>query len=414
MTKCSKHRILVITQYIYPEPFKSSEMVFELAKRGYEVEVLTGIPNYPEGHYYSGYGLFNKRKEIVNGVTFYRCLQTPRKFLPGFIGQALNYLTFAFNATLYVFFFFAWRKRYDSIIAHEPSPITQIIPACILGLLHKVPVYSWIQDIWPDSVVSAAGEKWQWLVPILNRVTNWIYRHSTKLLITSKGMISLINRDADYTDKIILYPQWAEDMKIYITQFPPHVENVKTDSFTIMMVGTLNSAIGVPSILALCEEMKDDPVSFVFVGGGSEEQTMRDIVSTKHLKNVCFTGRRKSSEMPYYFAQADAMLLTLKPTSMLHLDITIPARLQAYMSAGKPILAMIGSGAADIINEADCGYAVTAGDYKALAKVIRENVLNCTELNIQKGINARRYYEKYFTKEKCIDNLCDIINNEEK
>ena len=62
MTKCSKHRILVITQYIYPEPFKSSEMVFELAKRGYEVEVLTGIPNYPEGHYYPGYGLFNKRK----------------------------------------------------------------------------------------------------------------------------------------------------------------------------------------------------------------------------------------------------------------------------------------------------------------------------------------------------------------
>ena len=411
MSNCKKHRILVVTQYIYPEPFKSSEMVFELAKRGYDVEVLTGIPNYPEGHYYPGYGLFSRRKEIVNGVTFYRCLQTPRKLLPGFWGQALNYMTFALNATLYVLFFFMWKKRYDTIIAHEPSPITQIIPACILGMLQKVPVYSWIQDIWPDSVVSAVGKKSQWIVPLLKNVTNWIYRHSTRLLITSKGMATLINRDADYTDKIILYPQWAEDMMTRETQRPQHIENMKTDYFTIMMVGSLNSAIGVSSILALCEEMRDDPVRFVFVGGGSEELHMREIVRDKHLKKVYFTGRRSSGDMPYYFAQADAMLLTLKPSSMQHLDVTVPARLQGYMSAGKPVLAMIGSGAADIIYDADCGYAVPSGDYIALAKIIRENVLINIELMRQKGKNARMYYEKYFTKEKCIDNLCDIIKN---
>lgn len=402
-------RILIVTQYIYPEPFKSTELAFELVNRGYKVDVLTGIPNYPEGHYYKGYGLFSKRSETVNGVRLYRCMQTPRKLLPGFIGLSLNYLTFAFNATLWVLFFFVWKKRYDAIITHEPSPITQIIPACILGDIRKTPVYSWIQDIWPDSVVSSLKGNHRVVSGILDKITDWVYRHSTKLLITSKGMVDLINRNADYTDKIIYYPQWAEDMMNCSPETPSSVENVKAVDYTIMMVGSLNSGIGPESVLSLCEEMKDDPVSFVFVGGGSEEQKMRDYVNGKRLAKVKFTGRKPSDEMPYYSAQADAMLLTLMQTTSHHLDIVIPARLQGYMSGGKPVLAMIGSGAAEVIKEADCGYVVPAGDYKALAEIIRTKVLANKELMKQKGANGRAYFERYFTKNKCIDKLEEII-----
>ena len=178
-----------------------------------------------------------------------------------------------------------------------------------------------------------------------------------------------------------------------------------------MMAGSLNSAIGVDSVLALCEEMKDDPVHFVFVGGGSEENDMRDFVKDKGLKNVTFTGRKPFADMPYYTQQADAMLLTLKETKMKHLDITIPARLQSYMSGGKPILAMIGSGATEIINDADCGYVVPAGAYKELAEIIRSKAITDTEGMKVKGMNARKYHEKYFTKKTCIDNLMKIISN---
>lgn len=386
-------------------------MAFELAKRGYKVDVLTGIPNYPEGHYYKGYGIFTRRKEVKNGVTFYRCFQTPRKLLPGFIGQSLNFVTFASNATLWILFYFIWKKRYDAIITHEPSPITQIIPACILGDMRKIPVYSWIQDIWPDAVSSAAGKKGEILVPILGKITNWVYRHSTKLLITSKGMAKLINRDDDYTDKIIYYPQWSEDMLDCSKDLSTSIESIRGENYTIMMVGSLNSAIGVPEILSLLEEMKNDPVTFAFVGGGSEEQNMRKFVDSRGLTNVRFTGRKPFEEMPYYFSQADALLLTLKPTSMPHLEITIPARLQSYISCGKPVLAMIGSGASDIINDADCGYAVPSGNYMALSEVIRTKVLTNKEEMKRKGANGRKYFEKYFTKDKCIDNLCEIIEN---
>ena len=403
-------RILIVTQYIYPEPFKSSELAFELANRGHKVDVLTGIPNYPEGHYYEGYGIFSRRKECKNGVTFYRCLQTPRKLLPGALGMMLNYFTFMVNATLWVLFYFAWKKKYDAIITHEPSPITQIVPACILGDIRKVPVYSWIQDIWPDALVSAGGSIGKVMSPVLGRITDWVYRHSTKLLITSKGMAPLINRNADYSEKIIYYPQWSEDMMCDQENMPEEITNVRSNSYNIMMAGSLNSAIGVDSVLALCEEMKNDPVHFVFVGGGSEEMYMRDYVKSKGLKNVTFTGRKPFAEMPYYTQQADAMLLTLKETKMKHLDITIPARLQSYMSGGKPVLAMIGSGATEIIKDADCGYVVPAGAYKELAEIIRSKVITDTEGMKLKGMNARKYYEKYFTKNTCIDNLMKIIN----
>lgn len=402
-------KILIVTQYIYPEPFKSTELAFELAARGYHVDVLTGIPNYPEGKYYSGYGLFKKRKEVVNGVTFYRCMQTPRKLLPGGVGLMLNYLTFMTNATLWVLFKFAWKKRYDAIITHEPSPITQIVPACILGNMKKIPVYSWIQDIWPDALVSAGGSIGQRLAPLVGKVTDWVYRNSTKLLITSKGMVPLINRNADYSDKIIYYPQWSEDMMADLGNMPANIENVRSENYNIMMAGSLNSGIGVPTVLALCEEMKNDAVNFVFVGGGSEEQNMRDFVKDKGLKNVRFTGRKPFADMPYYTQQADAMLLTLKKTEMKHLDIVVPARLQSYISGGKPVLAMIGSGATEIINEANCGYAVPAGDYKAMAEIIRTQVLTDKKGMAKKGKNGRKYFEQNFTKSKCIDNLCKVM-----
>ena len=404
-------KILIVTQYIYPESFKSTELAFELAARGYEVDVLTGIPNYPEGHYYKGYGIFAKRKEHKNGVIFYRCFQTPRNLLPGAMGLIINYLTFMINATLWVLFYFVWKKKYDAIIAHEPSPITQIVPACILGDLRKIPVYSWIQDIWPDALVSAGGSIGKFMSPVLGRITDWVYRHSTKLLITSKGMAPLINRNADYSEKIIYYPQWSEDMMCSQDEIPKEITNVRTHSYNIMMAGSLNSGIGVDTVLALCDEMKYDPVHFIFVGGGSEENNMHDYVKSKGLKNVTFTGRKPFSVMPYYTQQADAMLLTLKETKMKHLDITIPARLQSYMSGGKPVLAMIGSGATEIINDADCGYSVPAGAYKELADIIRSKVLTNTEGMKVKGLNARKYYEKYFTKQICIDNLMKIISN---
>ena len=401
-------RLLIVTQYIYPETFKSSELAFELANRGYKVDVLCGIPNYPDGHYFNGYGIFSKRIENKNDVTFYRCFQTPRKLLPGFIGMSVNYVTFAICATFWVFFYFAWKKRYDAIITHEPSPITQLIPAIFLGKIRKVKVYSWIMDIWPDSVVSSIGEtKWtRILKKLLNAVTNWTYSGSDKLLITSKGMEELINRDADYSHKIIYYPNWSDDLKKMPIEKIPELP----DGYRIMMAGNIADGLGIDSLVALLYEMNDTPeAKFIFVGGGNLQKQMEDECKRKGLNNVYFMGKQPYSKMPAFYTKADAMLLTLKPTTLPHLGVTVPARLQGYMAGGKPVLAMIGKGASDLIKEADCGYAVPAGEYKALASYIKNTILKNRDAFAKKGENGRMYYEQHFMKEECISNLEKIM-----
>lgn len=401
-------RILIVTQYIYPETFKSSDMAFELSKRGHVVEVLTGIPNYPQGHYYDGYGIFRKRIEKKNGVTFYRCFQTPRKLFPSILGLSLNYISFVISASLWVILYFIFKKKYDVIITHEPSPITQILPAILLGKIKKTPVVSWIMDIWPDSVTDVVGKKTKSiLVPPLRYLTNIVYKHSNLLLITSQGFKELINREGDYSDKIIYYPNWSYDMMESSHEYKlPYLP----DGFIIMVAGNLGESQNLDAVANTIIELKDEKeLKWVFVGNGSRKDWLEHFVTINNLSDKVFiVGQHPPYAMPHFFRKANAMLVSLSP-GYKFLDATVPARLQSYMSAGRPILGMLGSGGSEIINDSDCGYAVAPGNSHELAMTIRDKVLKDKEAFETKGLNGRSYFEKNYKLSLCIDNLESII-----
>lgn len=403
-------RVLIVTQYIYPENFKSSDLVFELAKRGHHVDVLTGIPNYPEGVYYKGYGVFRKRIERKDGVTFYRCFQSPRGRKASGIGLACNYLSFVFFATLWVFLFFAWKKRYNAIIAHEPSPITQLIPAVILGKIRKIPVYSWIMDIWPDSVSSSVSPGvYKKIEPILTRITEWVYKGSHKILITSKSFEDLICRHHDYRNKIIYYPNWSVDM---LTPKKSYALPDLPDGYIIMVAGNLGEAQNLDAVGECMKLLKDlKEIKWVFIGDGSWKVWLDDFIRDNGLDDCAVSlGRFPGAAMPAFFQKSDAMLVTLRG-GYSFLDATVPARLQSYMSSGRPILAMLGQGGKDLIEESDCGYAVTSGDYRALAEIIRDKVLPNKEEFELKGKNGRKYYEENFMLDDCITNIEIILKS---
>lgn len=401
-------RILLVTQYFYPENFKSNDIAFDFAKRGYHVDVLCGIPNYPEGKYYKGYGLFSKRHERVNGVNIYRCFQLPRGKKATPVGLSLNYISFVISATLWVLLFFAWRKKYDAIITHEPSPITQIIPAIILGKIRNTPVYSWILDIWPDSMVSSIGEKRaRFIKPILTSVTEWVYRNSKLILVSSKGMMELVNRNHDYSDRLVYFPNWCDD----ILSLPIEDCEKLPDGYKIMMAGNLNDGIGVDSLVSLTDRLKDlKDLWFVFVGGGTREQYLRYAFKEKGINNVVMTGRLPFKKMPALYRQADAMLITLKETKLPHLRATVPLRIQSYMSAGKPILGMADGSSMNVINASGSGFCASAGDVEKLASYIKDVVMNNREEFDAKGKNARNFYEKYYQMNSCIRNLEHYIS----
>lgn len=397
-------KILIITQYFHPEGFKSNDIAFELARRGHNVDVLCGIPNYPQGHYCPGYGIFKKRKETINGVRIYRAFQLPR--CHNRIMLMLNYLSYVICACLDILFFFAFRK-YDAIIIHEPSPIFQAIPAMLYKWLRGTPIYLWVLDIWPDAMRSGGGIKDGRLIRVVDGIVKWIYRHCDKILISSQRFTESILSKGDFADKIVYFPNWADDLLADTAE-----ADIPTlpQGFRIMVAGNLGKSQDLDAVGQAMLQVRDlSEVKWIFVGDGSRKQWLDQFIADNQLQDTAFTlGRFPSTVMASFYRQADAMLVALR-SGFPHLGMVVPARLQSYMSAARPVLGMIGPGGADIIREADCGYAVPAGDYETLAEVIRQKVLSDRQTFAQKGANGRRYYEQHYKMEYCIDHLERII-----
>lgn len=402
-----KKRILIVCQYFYPESFRINELAFELVKRGHHVDVLTGIPNYPDGVYFKGYGIFRKRHEIINGVNIYRCFHTPRGRKASNLALSINYLSYMFCASLLVSCHFAWKKKYDVAISYAMSPITQVIPACFLGMIRGTKVLTWIQDIWPDSITdNTTPTQEKFLLPPLDAITNFVYRHSDKILISSKKMASMINRKHNFSECLEYVPNWCDDFSII--KEPLNID--VPSGHKIMMAGNLGEGIGPDDVLSVAECLKDiEDIHFLFAGSGSRVDYMKEQAKVRGLPNIHFLGRFSYDQMGAVYANADSLFLVLKPSCHAHLDVTVPSRLQAYMSAGKPVFAMIGSGAKEVIETADCGFVAPAGDYKRLAQLIRDNYKN-VELLKRKGENARKAFLRDFTLEQGLAHFEKLLN----
>lgn len=269
-------RILLVTQYFYPEVFKSNDLAFELARRGHHVDALVGIPNYPEGKYFKGYGLFSKRHEVIDcsddnrkgKVNVYRCFQTPRG--RGGWRLPINYFSYVISGCLWVLFFFAWRKKYDCIIGHEPSPIFQAYPSLLLRKLRKTPFYYWIMDLWPDAMMSGGGVKNKRVLGFIDKLVKGIYRQTDKILITSRRFYKPIAAKGDFADKIIYFPNWSDDILKM-----PQVYDIPQlfDGFKIMITGNLGKSQNLEAVTEVMLGLKDIPeVKWVFVGGGSRKE----------------------------------------------------------------------------------------------------------------------------------------------
>lgn len=404
-----KGRILLVAQNFYPEFFKSNDIATELVARGYDIDVLAGIPNYPEGVYYKDYGIFRRRIDSYNGAKVYRVLQVPRGRKPGSMRLSINYLSFAIFSTFWVLFYFVFKRRYDAIIVHQTSPITQAWPALLLGALHRTPIYTWVLDIWPDSVLAFLSKPHKFVSRPLSWFTNLVYRRSKRILISSPGFRKLVNRDADYDDKIIYYPNWCEDMlnmeSMPIKELPK--------GFRIMMAGNLSDATGLDGVVEVIKRTKVNPnIKWIFVGGGNREVWLRDTVAKNNLSECCeVMGRFPFEYMPSLYRLANVMFISLKATEYQHLEQTIPARLQSYIAAGKPVVGMIGEGVTELIKDIDCGLCVAAGDIEACAKVILDIAANTSQLD-KWSRNARRYFMENYTKSHCIDNLIKVISDD--
>ena len=173
-------KILIISQYFWPENFKINDLAFHFSNINYNLDVLTGMPNYPLGKYYDGYGCFRKTNELIKNISIYRVPIIPRgKATPLRLG--LNYISFVISATIKALLM---KNKYDLIFIYEPSPITVAIPGIILKKIKQIPIIFWVTDLWPESVVSAGNFKSPLIPNLLTPVVRYIYHHCDKILVS--------------------------------------------------------------------------------------------------------------------------------------------------------------------------------------------------------------------------------------
>lgn len=398
-------KILICTNHFYPESFRCNDVAFEMVKKGFDVTVLTAIPDYPKGKYFEGYGIFRRRYEIVEGVKVYRSLIIPRGNGGGF-RIMLNYLSYSVSS-IFLSIWLGVFKRYDSILVHETSPVMIGVPAIIVKWFTKAKLLFWVLDLWPESLQAAGGINNKVILVFFEKLTKWIYKKSDKILISSKGFEKSITSKGDFENKIVYFPNWPDKVlrKSEEYQLPPLPEG-----FIIMFAGNMGEAQDFEHIMDAVYRLKENKeIHFVLVGDGRKRQWVEKYREEHGLgETLHWVGRHPIETMPKFFEKADVMLMTLKDVSIF--SLTAPAKLQAYMSAGKPILAMMNGEGPRIIAEANCGYSVAASDSEGLAKmVLAMSKMSKNELS-RMGQNGNKYQMEHFDLDKSMNHLCELLN----
>lgn len=398
-------KILFVCQYFYPEVFRGNDIAFHWAEDGHEVHVVTGIPNYPDGVFHQGYGWFKKRHEVVNGVRVTHLPIIPRG--NNKIMLMLNYFSYFIVGWVYMLFHALFHK-YDRVFVQQLSPVMMSAPGVLYKRIRKTPLYTWVLDLWPESLTAAGGINNKYVLAFFKHYVKSEYKHSDKILISSRSFEKSILEYGDYKDKIVYYPQWSDAS--------PNDNVNKNDTlpelpegFKLMFAGAVGEAHGFECTMEaarLTKEQKE--IKWVIVGDGRKLEWVREYVKEHGMEETVYTlGRFPAEAMPWFFGQADVMLVTLSDDPLFKLYA--PAKISSYMAAGKPIVAVLNGEGAEMIRDAGCGWTLAAGDAEGFAKLaIDLSRKDASEL-AAKGANAAKYYDEHFVKEKCLKKLDDLM-----
>lgn len=380
-------KILVICQYYYPEPFRITDICEELVKRGHEVTVVTGTPNYPMGEIYDGYENSSRQDEIINGVKVHRCRIHPRKI--GSIHRLWNYYSYPIASKKYIK---TLDGSYDVVFINQLSPVMMAQAGIKYAKMWNKKIVLYCLDLWPASLTAGGvngGLIYKWFL----RESKKVYDSVDKILVTSKSFADYFKDTFGITETTYL-PQYAED-----TFTPEQCRKEPNEYIDLMFAGNLGAAQSVKTIIEAARLTQDlRQVRYHIVGDGSEYENLRKQVAG--LDNVIFYGRKPMEEMPKYYAMADAMLITMQKDAVL--SMTLPGKVQSYMAAGKPIIGAIDGETPTAILEAECGLCVESENAKGLADSVRKFI----EIKREPlAINARAYYEEHFGKTIFMDKL---------
>ena len=396
-------RVLIVTQYFWPENFRINDLALGLKELGWDVTVLTGKPNYPGGTFFADYGFFRRSRDSYEGIPVIR-IPLIRRGRGGAWRLTLNYLSFALLAS--ALGPLRCRGRFDAILVYGPSPVTVGLPAIAVKKWRGGRIFFWIQDLWPESLSATGMVRSLRLLAAVERLVGYIYRRCDRLLVQSRAFVEPIRRFGIDPERIMYYPNSAEEL--YQPAMVPEDADERArmpSGFRVMFAGNIGAAQDFATILAAAEELKAyKDIHWVVLGDGrmvtwvAEEVHRRGLSDSVHL-----LGKYPVASMPRFFALADAMLVTLKRDPIFAL--TIPSKVQSYLACGRPIIAALDGEGARIVEEAGAGTVVPAEDSAALADAVLNMYRTSPDRRAAMGASGRSYFLENFERNMLLDRL---------
>ena len=401
-------RILVYTNHYYPEQFKINDLVNWISKDDFEVRVITGLPNYPEGKIYKGYGPLSnflsrsKNKKLkVN-----RLLLIPR--MNGtYAILILNYISFFISCFIFTIYLAIFKKKYDIIFVHHTSPFLISFHPIIYGLFHKTKKIIWELDLWPDTLKGIGLVKSDTLFKLIEKIIMITYSFYDLILVGSKSFEKIIRKR--FNKKIIYFPNWA-DNDIENPKKSPVDLSLPKNLFRIMYTGNIGTVQNFDKLAKTINNLKHENIHWIFIGGGRYVSDLKKIVKQNALiDNVTFISNVNIQQIPGYSNYADCMYLSLKDSDIF--KKTVPAKLQTYMALGKPILAVLSGEGASVIKQANCGYVNENNNFSEFSQIVlKMSKLSKEDLN-KMGNNSLNYYNRNFKSSLRKKEFFKLLNN---
>ena len=404
-------RLLVVSQYFWPENFRINDLVGELVRRGHQVTVLTGLPNYPDGQVFSNYLADPEKFLDYEGAEIVRVPLFPRG--SGGLRLMLNYFSFTLTATVLGL----WKLRgrqFDAIFTCQLSPVTVGLPAAALRKSKNTPMAMWILDLWPDSLQAVGVVKSPYILRQVGNLTKFIYDNCDLILAQSRSFIPKIKNLVKEKTSIEYFPSWSE--KIYNQESidpAPEVE-IRKECFNVMFAGNIGDAQDFPAILDAANLLKSNKtIRWLIVGDGRAAPLVTQEIVRRNLQDcVKMLGRHPVERMPSFFKHADALLVSLKDEPIF--SMTIPGKIQSYLASGIPIIAMLNGEGADVIKNSHAGLTCDAGDGRGLANIITTmSQMSMKDLKLM-GENGLNTSKNEFDRKNLIDKLENWIINLKK
>lgn len=400
--------ILIFSKHFWPESFRINELAQDLRDEGENVSVLTGKPNYPAGDIFPGYKAQGTQTESFDGITVRRVPLIPRG-KSGRRGLLANYISFNLSSMFYAPFLLR-KEKIDVIFVYGTSPLIQGLSALPLKLLFKAKLVVWVQDLWPEDLVTTGYVK----NPLVLKVNEWaarfLYRFSDQILIQSESFRIPVTRLAP-NKEILFLPNAAERSVFENCGQPvlPQTLGFLKDGFNIIFAGNIGNNQSIETIVSAAEILKDKAeIRIVMVGSGSLSEYLKEEVERRGLSNLVIAGRYPSTTMAAVFAYSDGLLVSLAKKDSL--SWTVPCKVQAYLAACKPIVAALDGEGAAIVRESGAGLVCPTENAQSLAACIVQLYEMSDDERNEMGSKGRLYAEEHYHPTKIARQLISYFS----